>query len=169
MNYKDYTLKAKANSLMKIEIILKKLGATFLGVDNQKDTYFNTSNGKLKLRRGTIENLITHYERTQEKGLEKTAVYRYDVNPTEEEVSLLFQNHAVIGIVEKERKIYFLDTIKIHLDTTAENKLYVEIEAFDQTGMISNETLLRQCLDLKEKLEISDDDLIRTGYLPEKN
>ena len=54
--YKDFTLKALAPDFELLEDLLKNCGALFLGVDEQKDTYFQTDTGKLKLREGTIEN-----------------------------------------------------------------------------------------------------------------
>jgi adenylate cyclase, class 2 len=87
--YLDYTIKAKLDSTERVEILLKSLHATLVGLDIQTDTYFETSKGKLKLRQGTIENLITHYERIVEDGFERTIVYRYDVNPTDKKLPCL--------------------------------------------------------------------------------
>lgn len=82
IHYKDFTLKAKLSNPVAMERTLLESGAKFLGADHQKDTYFKTGKGKLKVREGTIENLITHYERTTEGGIEKTTVFRYDLNPS---------------------------------------------------------------------------------------
>ena len=163
--YKDYTIKAKVNSRKEIENTLALLNSKFIGVDKQTDTYFETSQGKLKLRQGTIENLITHYERIHDGEAEKTHVYRYDVNPTEEEIAKLKSLHPVIGIVKKERKIYFIDHIKIHLDRLENEEEYIELEAIDRQNQYSNEELKRQCLEVKEKLGIRESDIVQTGYL----
>jgi predicted adenylyl cyclase CyaB len=163
--YKDYTIKARLYSSKEIENTLSRLNSKFIGVDLQTDTYFETSRGKLKLRHGTIENLITHYERTQEGNVEKTHVYRYDVNPTKEEIEKLKTSHRTIGSVEKERKIYFINHIKIHLDKLENKDEYIEIEAIDRQNLFSNEELKRQCLEVKEKLGIRESDIVQTGYL----
>ncbi len=65
--YKDYTIKAPISNSEIIECVLKNIGALFIGTDHQTDLYFETPVGKLKLRQGTIENLITHYERITRK------------------------------------------------------------------------------------------------------
>src|SRR5688572_33281194 len=114
--YKDYTIKARIASSESIELKLASLNAKFIGTDHQTDTYFQIDHGKLKLRQGTIENLITHYERTHEGDAEKTQVYRYDLNPSSEEIEKLKRSHQQIGVVQKHRKIYFLQNVKIHLD-----------------------------------------------------
>ena len=87
--YKDYTIKAKISSGKELENKLSQLNSNFLGVDIQTDTYFEVETGKLKLREGTIENLITHYERTRDGDAEKTNVFRYDLNPSKEEIEKL--------------------------------------------------------------------------------
>ena len=163
--YKDYTIKAKIDSGKEMEKALAQLNSKFIGIDLQTDTYFETSHGKLKLRQGTIENLITHYERIPDGEAEKTNVYRYDVNPTEEEIEKLKSSHRVIGIVEKERKIYFIDHIKIHLDKLENEEEYIELEAIDRLNQYSHEELKRQCLDVKERLGIRESDIVQTGYL----
>ncbi len=162
--YKDFTLKARATDFEHLEDLLKNCGALFLGVDEQKDTYFQTDKGKLKLREGTIENLITHYERILEDGIERTVVYRYDVNPSAIEIENLRTNFKPIGIVKKERSIYLLDIHKIHLDRLEQGD-FLEIESIDREEKFTTEELRKRCLELKEKLGIADADLVPTGYL----
>ncbi|MFN6088439.1 MAG: CYTH domain-containing protein [Cyclobacteriaceae bacterium] len=161
--YKDFTLKALAPDFEPLEDLLKNCGALFLGVDEQKDTYFQTDTGKLKLREGTIENLITHYERILEEGIERTVVYRYDVNPSAIEIENLITNYKTIGTVKKERSIYLLDIHKIQLDRLDQGD-FLEIESIDREEKFTTEELRKRCLELKEKLGIADGDLVPTGY-----
>ena len=163
--YKDFNIKAIVTDRLTIERALVEMHATFVGVDKQKDTYFRVPKGKLKLREGTIENLITHYERVDEKGMERTIVYQYDLKPTAEQISKLHREHIIIGIIEKERKIYFLDNVKIHLDKTVNGKSFVEVEAIDSNDSMSMEQLRLQCLSVKDKLGIKDSELVKSGYL----
>ena len=163
--YKDYTIKAKISSSDALENKLIQLNSRFLGVDQQTDTYFEVNRGKLKLREGTIENLITHYERTHHGNAEKTNVYRYDVNPTQVEIEKLKSNHRQIGIIKKERKIYFVNHIKVHLDKLPSGDEFIELEAIDRHNQYSDEELKHQCLDLKNKLGINESEIIQTGYL----
>lgn len=166
-NYKDFTLKAKLDSFQSIETILKSMEAMCVGVDLQTDYYFNTEVGKLKYRKGTIENLITHYERKVIDGIEKTTVYRYDKNPSPEDINTLKSTHEQIGIVVKERKIFTIENIKIHLDRLPDNQLFIEVEAIDRDVKFTDDELKEQCYSLLAKLFISEDNLIKTGYLKE--
>jgi adenylate cyclase class 2 len=165
LSYKDFTLKARIRDSLQTENLLSGLKARYVGTDHQTDTYFKVEKGKLKWRKGNIENLITHYERISENGFEKTIVYRYDLNPSDKEIKTLFSSYATLAIIEKERKIFFLDNVKIHLDTTKDGKTFIEIEASDENDLRSLQELQHQCLTLKASLRIEDKDLMKTGYL----
>ena len=162
--YKDYTIKAKTKDHSTPEKILLNSGARYAGLDKQTDTYFHCDRGKLKLRQGVLENLITHYERIDENGIERTTVFRYDLNPTQDQMNELFYLHDVIGIVKKERKIFYLGNTKIHLDTLPNGQNFIEIEAIDRTDKVDISLLKEQCLNVKELLDLRDEDLLKTGY-----
>ncbi|MFM8911905.1 MAG: class IV adenylate cyclase [Flammeovirgaceae bacterium] len=163
LSYQDYTIKARARNFDRAKALLQQLGAKCLGTDLQTDTYFATDKGKLKLRVGTIEHLITHYERVEAAGMEKTVVYRYDLNPSPAEVEALRGSFAVSGEIKKERTIYLLGIHKIHLDRLDGNH-FIEIESIDRNAAYTSEELKALCLEMKEKLGIADADLIPTGY-----
>ncbi len=162
--YKDITVKAKVDNLATIETQLTTLGAFFHGHDYQTDHYFKTHKEKLKYRAGTVEKLITHYERILVNDTEQTIVYRYDLNPTEDEVKKLFATETSIGVTKKERKIFFLEHIKIHLDKLENGEQFIEIEVIDRENKWTIDQLKNQCRDLQVKLQIPDANLIPTGY-----
>lgn len=164
LNYQDITLKARVVNAESLESKLIALGATFLGTDSQTDYYFKTDKGKLKYREGTIENLITHYERLIIDGVERTHVYRYDLNPGEEELKKLFEGEQ-IGVTKKERKIFFIGHIKIHVDKLENNEQFIEIEVIDRENKWTFDHLKKECFDIQLKLGISDSELVPTGYL----
>jgi len=143
---------------------LARLQATYIGLDAQTDYYFETPYGKLKRRQGTIENLITHYERVVVDGVEKTRVYQYDVNPTKEQIYSLERSHRQIGVVRKDRKIYLLNHVKIHLDQLPDGSCFVEVEAIDRSNNFTDRELKEQCLAMKMLLGIADSELVKTGY-----
>jgi adenylate cyclase, class 2 len=163
--YKDFTIKAKCDNLEDVTSRLKALNATFQGIDEQHDTYFKTEPGNLKWRQGTIENLITHYERVKGTGVERTIVYRYDLNPSKEQIDQLYRDHEILGTVRKQRAIYWLENVKIHVDRLKDDRCFIELEAMDKHNAYSEEQLRSQCLSVKEKLNIHDVDLVGTGYL----
>ena len=165
LNYQDVTLKARVSNIGSMEARLVDLGAIYIGEDHQHDFYFTCSKGKLKFRKGTLGTLITHYERALMDNAEKTHVYRYDVNPSAEEVQQLYAMHEIIGETQKIRKLYQLENITIHLDELPSGEKFIEVEAKDYAEMLSEEQLNVQCQKLFEDLQLPHVDRLETGYL----
>lgn len=163
--YKDFTIKARIFNGEKVEETLLSLKAEFIGTDIQTDHYFEIEKGKLKWREAVIENLITHYERFHDSGIERTIVYRYDLNPTEEQIKELSQNRKLIGVIQKQRKIYQWHNVKIHLDKLPNEEEFIEIEAIDRDDRYSVDELKNHCVEVKAMLNIQESDLMKTGYL----
>ena len=169
MKYKDFTIKARLNNRNETEQVVKNLNAMYIGLDIQTDQYFKVNVGKLKYRVGSIGNLITHYERVEEWGAEKTTVYRYDLDPSTEQIQELFSQYEKLGLTKKERVIYALDNILIHFDKLTTGEEFIEIEAMDKEDHFSLEELKAQCQLMKDSLELPDDAFIKTGYLENRN
>ncbi len=165
LNYQDCTLKARIQYVEDLTRRLIELGAQCMGLDRQHDTYFEVPHGKLKFRKGTLGTLITHYERTTGDQVEKTQVYRYDVNPSEDEIRKLFLNFKVVGETEKSRTLYQLNNVTIHLDQLPNGNSFIEVEAKDFGNEKSPSELQAQCLELFQRLGIPKSDYIPTGYL----
>ena len=165
LNYKDVTQKARLANPDATASTLIAMGASFVGEDCQHDIYFRVQNGKLKYRQGTLGDLITHYERIAVGPLEKTHVYRYDVNPSEAEVQQLFATAECIGETQKIRKQYQFQNVTIHVDKLPNGENYIEVEAKDYSNLYAETDLQQQCKALFEKLGISTNALVETGYL----
>ena len=56
MKHINIEIKAKCFHPQKVEAFLLSAAANFVGLDQQRDTYFQVPNGRLKLRQGNIEN-----------------------------------------------------------------------------------------------------------------
>lgn len=165
LNYQDVTLKARISKVEQMEVRLVDLGAHYIGEDQQHDTYFTCIVGKLKFRKGTLGTLITHYERIGMGSTEKTHVYRYDINPSEEEVQQLYAMHEVVGETHKIRKLYQLGNVSLHLDLLPSGENFIEVEAKDYADEFSFVELQAQCQSLFEQMGINPIDVLQTGYL----
>ncbi|KUG08680.1 CYTH domain-containing protein [Solirubrum puertoriconensis] len=166
--YQDFSAKARCFDAAPLAAVLAHLGAHFIGTDHQRDTYYATSRGKLKLREGNIEHILIHYERLPDAhGLERTHVYRYDQHPSPELLNEVLTNRSVLGIVEKTRCIYRLGHIKIHLDSFATGEQFVEVEVQDHLGQRTLKQLRAECLEFLQRLGISPSELLNNGYLPQ--
>ncbi|HRI20617.1 MAG TPA: class IV adenylate cyclase, partial [Panacibacter sp.] len=165
MQHINIEIKAKCFYPQKVEAFLLENNAIFRGTDLQKDIYFNLPEGRLKLRRGNIENNLIFYKRNNQKGPKQSDFNLMPVAEPDKLELLLTNALGVKVVVEKKRKIFFLDNIKIHLDEVSGLGSFVEIEA----GNIFNpkltvETLHRQCGALMDHFRINDEDLIEHSY-----
>ena len=82
-------------------------GAVFKGIDHQIDTYFSVKHGRLKIREGTFENCIVHYNRkneTEPKLCEYTILHFEPDNPVLTTIKdMLALSLGVFTVVDKER------------------------------------------------------------------
>jgi len=148
-----------------IEKILLQRNARFAGIDHQVDTYFHSPDGRLKLREGNIEKSLIQYNRIESKDLKKSEVLLF--KPQGETTSLKKILEKTLGIkvvVDKERKIYFIDNVKFHLDTIDGLGSFVEIEAIDDTLQLGEEKLKAQCQKYIELFKIRQNELIDRSY-----
>jgi adenylate cyclase class 2 len=163
--YADVTIKARCSDVAKIEMILKEHHAAYIGEDFQTDTYYEEPLGKLKLREGNIENLLTHYLRHEESDKKKTTVFFYITNPDANIKKEVLRNRREIGRIIKKRKIYFIDNVKFHIDQFANGESFVEIEAIDRDGLIGAEKIGNQCSFYQHVLNIHKDDILKDSYI----
>ncbi len=164
MAFINIEIKAKTDNQEHIRKILKSKKAEFKGIDNQIDTYFNVSSGRLKLRKGNIENQLIYYERKNQVWPKQSDVTLFKTVPDSSLKEILKQALGVLVVVEKKREIYFIDNVKFHLDTVEGLGTFVEIEAIDINGKIGKEKLSEQCNYYLDLLKIAHEDLIPDSY-----
>lgn len=157
-------IKARARDLDGPRALLEARGARFVGLDHQVDTYFRVADGRLKLREGDIENALIHYRREDVSGPKHSQVSLYASTPGSTLKGILQGALGVDVVVDKHREIYFLDNVKVHLDRVAGLGTFVEIEAIDDDGTRSLETLRAQCEELLRAFGIAEDDLLAVSY-----
>ncbi len=137
--------KAKTNNLAALEALLQDHSPLFIGEDHQVDTYFNVAVGRLKLREGNIENALIHYEREDFAGAKSSHVLLYQHQPDKTLKEILIKTLGIKAVVDKSRKIYFIENVKFHFDTVAGLGTFIEVEAIDKDGSIGKEKLQAQC------------------------
>lgn len=157
-------IKALCNDHGRIRRILSKKQANFIGMDHQVDTYFHARSGRLKLREGTIEHNLIWYQRPDQAGPRTS---RCILHKTERDTYLkdmLDRAMGVMVVVDKEREIYFMDNVKIHLDRVKGLGTFLEIEAQSEAGEVAEEILDRQCRQLMDEFGVRAEDLVSDSY-----
>ena len=164
MSTLNIEVKARCSNPSLVRDVLKSHGADFKGLDHQIDTYFLCSTGRLKLREGSIEHALIHYQREDRTGPKKAFVHLYHPHPGPELKNLLTAALGVKCIVDKKREVYFIDNVKFHIDVVKTLGDFVEIEAIDRNGSIDESILLSQCRKYIHLFEIAPDDHLPCSY-----
>lgn len=160
----NYECKAKANNLPFLEEKLLQLQPRFVGEDRQIDTYFKVDTGRLKLREGNIENSLIYYQRPDTADAKQSDVLLYEHNNSSILKDILTQLHGIKVVVDKVRKIYFIDNVKFHFDTVKNLGTFVEIEAQALAQQADVKELQAQCNFYINYFQINSIDFIHCSY-----
>ena len=164
MSFLNVEIKAACSNPAFIRNYLTSKGALFKGIDDQTDTYFNTSNGRLKLREGNIENNLIYYEREDRDGPKNSHFHLVKVKNAKGLKEVLRKSMGVKVIVQKKREIYYINNVKFHIDEVPGLGSFVEIEAGNVLADLSLKKLQEQCEFYLKKFEIKEEDLVEISY-----
>ena len=174
MSVLNIEFKATTNKLEELEALLQQHNSLFIGEDHQVDTYFNMNShppqsfggqaGRLKLREGNIENALIHYEREDTAGVKASHVLLYHHKPDKALKEILIKTLGIKAIVDKRRRIYFIDNVKFHFDTVDGLGTFVEVEAIDKDGTMGKEKLQVQCNQYAALFGIRAEDYCPASY-----
>lgn len=160
----NFEFKARHKNISEAEKILLQHNPKFIGEDHQVDTYFNTPTGRLKLREGTIEQSLIFYERSDMAGAKQSNVTLYNHRPDAALKQVLLQALGEKVVVDKRRRIYFIDNVKFHFDRVADLGEFLEVEAIDTDGSIGLTKLKEQCHHYQQILGVMPEDFEATSY-----
>ena len=155
-------LKARAKSLDTLRKKVLDLKATYVGKFRQVDTYFNSAEGRLKIREvdGQGKAALIYYRREDITGPKRSEIILINIQETESFKALFEIILKRKIIVDKEREIYILKGTQIHLDNVQNLGTYIEFER-----KIVDINKDREVLEeLMGKLQIKEEDLVQGSY-----
>ena len=164
MSHLNVEIKARCLDPSFVRLYLLAHKAEFKGLDEQTDTYFNVSNGRLKLREGDIENNLIYYDRNNQAGPKSSHFNLVKIPDAKGLKEILERSCGIKIIVRKKREIYYLQNVKFHIDEVPGLGSFVEIEA---GNILTNKTeaeLLEQCNFYLKEFGIQEDDLLAGSY-----
>jgi predicted adenylyl cyclase CyaB len=131
---------------------------------SQKDVYFQSPLGRLKLRRqGNGEASLIYYERPDSGG-PKTSFY--EIAPIGDGDAI----HRILGLalgesvtISKKRQLFLIGQTRVHFDMVEGLGLFIELEVVLKTSQDEAEGR-RIAQDIMAKLAIERDDLIEGSY-----
>jgi len=163
VKHTNIEIKARCNNQETIRNILKTGNADFKGTDRQIDTYFKVNSGRLKLREGTVENALIHYNREDKYDAKESDIILYQNSKNSLLKELLTRALGLLITVDKEREIYFIGNVKFHLDKVVGLGEFIEIEAIGNENA-DKENLMSQCKFYLNLFGINKEDLVPVSY-----
>jgi adenylate cyclase class 2 len=162
-------LKIKIESIESLIEKLKSINAKQNSVLIQKDIYYKTPKGLLKLRIENETKTLIYYNRDEasKNRWSDFNLLKIEDDNAEEFLSKLFE---VEDIVEKERQLFWFNNTRIHLDEVKELGNFLELETLVIDGKADaekrfNEIVRLLNLDLSKQIKKSYKNLIaeKTG------
>ena len=164
MNITNIEFKARVNDLREVETRLQALSPVFKGLDHQIDTYFNVPHGRLKLREGNIEHALIQYHRDNLAGAKESTVVLYKHKPDPALKQILTLQFGVLKVVDKQRKIYFIDHVKFHFDQVLGLGEFMEVEVINENNRFTMEELQAECKRWIGFFDILPEQFVETSY-----
>lgn len=162
MNLINIEIKARCANPEVVRTVLRNQHARFAGLDHQIDTYFRVPSGRLKLRQGNIENALIAYQRPDQAGPKTSDVALAQVANGDDLRNVLERSLGVLVTVDKQREIYYVENVKLHIDQVQGLGGFVEIEAAGQPA--ERDKLLEQCREYRKLFNIREENLIEKSY-----
>ena len=155
-------LKARDADPAATEARLRDLGAAPADTFDQRDIYFRTRSGRLKLRTSSSSELIAYRRPDDAEPAEST----YVLAAVSEPDALAEALEAALGTVvtvSKRRRLFRWEGVRIHLDEVEGLGSFVEFEAvLPDAGDL--DTARAKVARLRAALDIADDALVSAGY-----
>jgi adenylate cyclase class 2 len=142
----------------------RALGADDHGEIWQRDTYFNVTNGGLKLREESPGRPhLIQFVRASEPQQRESQYRIIEVGDGGALRAALTETIGRQGVVEKRRRLFLWRNARIHLDLVEQLGDFIELEAVAPTD--SDLTAEHALIDeLRAALSITDDRLLAVGY-----
>jgi predicted adenylyl cyclase CyaB len=131
----------------------------------QRDTFFNVPEGRLKLREfpdGKGE--LIAYRRPDSVGPKTSEYFVYRTSQPTQLAQLLARALGVRGVVQKRRLLYLVGQTRVHLDEVEGLGAFLELEVVlaDGQAEMEGETIARRLL---ADLGVRDEDRVAAAYI----
>lgn len=165
MEHLNVEIKARCADPAFVRNYLLENNALPVGTDHQTDTYFNSPNGRLKLREGNIENNLIYYERNNQAGPKESLFHLVKIPDAAGLKQVLTKSMGIKITVIKKREIYYIDNVKFHIDEVPGLGSFIEIEAGNiNYPDLTKEQLQAQCNKYLAAFGTKESDLVEVSY-----
>lgn len=117
------------------------------------------------MRQGNIENNLIYYERSNQSGPKPSYFQLVQVKDSNILLDMLTRAIGKKIVVDKKRKIFFIENVKFHIDEVVGLGFFVEIEASNLLHPEKTEQELQaQCTAYMDALNIHEEELLQYSY-----
>ena len=164
MILKNIEIKAKIRDYEKVKRLVEDLCPIPIQTEQQEDTFFNTPNGRLKLRKSDGKSAIIYYNRPNSFEPKQSDIAITFTEDHDTLKSVLSKSLGISGVVNKKRILYKYAQTRIHLDDVKGLGKFIELEVVLKSNQTSKngETIAYKLMD---KLGIQKIDLIDVAYI----
>ena len=160
-------IKAKCHNIDRARATAQELKTDYIGNLHQIDTYFETKKGRLKLREiNDKEAQLIPYYKEYSTGPMKSS---YSVLPVDDAVNLkhiLDKTLGTVTVVDKEREVFLIDNVRVHLDRVKDLGTFIEFEAvYLESTLEDKEREVERVSKLMEAFQIKEEDLLDKSYI----
>ncbi len=161
---KNVEIKAVCRDLDAARTAAARLGAECQGTIHQVDTYFRVPSGRLKLRQATPgSDQLVYYHRPDDPQPKVSEIHMVEVAHADALCGLLSTALGVLARVAKQRELWLLDNVRIHLDAVDGLGTFIEFEI-----LVTEEHPEAACharaKELLKALGVSPADLVAGSY-----
>ena len=164
MILKNIEIKARIHDFIRVKELVEELCPIPIQIEKQKDTFFTTNSGRLKLRETANESAIMYYNRPNSFKPKLSDIDLSFVENPNTLKSVLAKSNGICGIVIKKRSLYKYGQTRIHLDDVIGLGKFIELEVVlkENQSVKDGKTI---AYNLMEKLDIQQTDLIDVAYI----
>jgi predicted adenylyl cyclase CyaB len=157
-------IKARARKFEDIRSRAEKLSDVPVQVIPQEDIFFNTPQGRLKLRILADHAQLIYYIRPDQEGPKRSDYHITRSNDPENLKRVLELAYGIRGIIKKTRYLYLVGQTRIHLDDVQDLGQFMELEVVMEDGQ-SDADGQKIAEDLMVALGVERADLIDGAYM----
>ncbi len=157
-------IKTRFSAFSHAREVLSLLGGHCQGFEKQTDTYYQVDSGRLKIReRASAGVELIQYVRDDVAGSRPSHYEVVPVKQPDRVKTKLAREHGVRIVVKKEREVWILDNVRLHLDQVEGLGSFLEIEAV-LSDSVSEAKGKEQVHNLMTALGIDTKDLVPQSY-----
>jgi adenylate cyclase, class 2 len=154
-------IKARCSDLPEVARRVRAVGGHRVGRVRQVDTFYNVSQGRLKVREADGRAQLIWYFREDALRSKRCDLVILPVSdPTTVKVTLA-RALGVMVVVHKVRRLYVKQNVRVHLDTVRDLGSFVEIDSLGNAGNFPR--LKRQSEEMARALGLRQADLVRVS------